>query len=90
LEPRGNVHTVAEEVPSAHHYVADVNPDAEIDALVGRDACIRLGPNSLRVHCALHGINGAPELRKNTVARRVRYTAPVLPNGPVEDRAPFS
>ena len=23
------------------------------------------------------------------IARRVRYTAPVLPNEPVEDRAPF-
>ena len=26
---------------------------------------------------------------KDTVARRVRYTASVLPNEPVEDRAPF-
>ena len=38
---------------------------------------------------ALYGINGASELRKDTVARRVRYTAPVVPNEPVEDCTAF-
>ena len=36
--------------------------------------------------CTAHG---APELRKDTIARRVRYAAPVFPNEPVEDCAPF-
>ena len=31
----------------------------------------------------------AVELRKHTVARRIRYAAPVLPNDPVEDCAAF-
>src|SRR5262249_34441614 len=30
-----------------------------------------------------------PELRKDTIARRVRYAAPVFPNEPVEDGAAF-
>jgi len=30
------------------------------------------------------------KLRKDTVARRVRYAAPVFLNEPVEDCAPFS
>jgi hypothetical protein len=37
------VHSVAEEVSSAHHHVADVNPDGGIDTLVGGDICVRLG-----------------------------------------------
>jgi hypothetical protein len=89
LEPRGYVHSVAKEVPRAHHHVADVNPDAEIDALVGRDTCVRFGQRSLRIYGTLHGVNGTPELRKDTVASCVRYAAPVFPNDPVEDCAPF-
>ena len=58
--------------------------------LSGGTTGVRLGQSSLRLHRALHGVHGAPELRKDTVARRVRYAAPVLPNDPVEDRAPFS
>ena len=42
------------------------------------------------MHSALHGVNGATELRKDTIARRIRYTAPMVPNELVEDRAPFS
>jgi hypothetical protein len=34
LQPRGYVHTIAKEVPSANHHVTDVNPDAEVDAPV--------------------------------------------------------
>jgi hypothetical protein len=89
LQSRRNVHAVAEEVSRAYHYVTDVNPDAEIDLSVGRDTCVRLGQSSLCIHRALHGINGASELRKDTVARRVRYAAPVVSNEPVKNRTPF-
>jgi hypothetical protein len=89
LQPRRNVHTVAEEVSSAHHYVTDVDTNTEADVMVGCDPRVSFGQGSLRVHRALYGVNGAPELRKDTIARRVRYAARVLPNEPVEDRAPF-
>ena len=44
---------------------------------------------SLRLHRALHRLYSASELRKDTIARRVRYAASVFTNEPVEDRAPF-
>ena len=37
-------------------------------------------------HCS---VNGASKFGKDTVARRVRYAAPVFSNEPVENRAPF-
>ena len=64
-----------------------MDANAEIDALVGWQAGVRFSQSSLRLHRALHGIHGTPELRKDTVARRVRDAAPVVPNGLVEDRA---
>lgn len=77
LKPRGNVHTVAEEVSTTHHYVADVNSNPEIDALVGRDVCVRFGQGGLRVHRTLHRIHSTSKLRQDTVTSRVRYAAPV-------------
>jgi hypothetical protein len=89
LKPRGNVHTVAEEVPSAYHYVTDVDTDAEIDALVSGEAGVRFSESSLRIHSALHRVNRTSELGKRTIARCICYPAPVVSNEPVEDRAPF-
>jgi hypothetical protein len=66
-----------------------VNPDTEIDALVGRDARVGLGQSDLRLHRALHGFNRTPKFGKHTIARRVRYAAPVFMNESVEDCAPF-
>ena len=44
---------------------------------------------SLSLYAQPMGSLSAFELRKDTVARRVGYAAPMLPNEPVEDRAPF-
>jgi hypothetical protein len=66
-----------------------VNPDAEIDVLVRQDTGVRLGQSALRLHRALHRLNRAPKLREDTIARRVGYAAPVVPNEPVEDRPAF-
>jgi len=84
-----NVHAVTEEVPSAYHYVADVDTDAEADAAIRCETGVRFGQGSLRLYRALHRLHSASELRKNTIARRVRYAAPVFSNDPVEDCAPF-
>ena len=54
-----------------------------------RESPICQGQGSLRLDCGLHRLNGATELRKDTVARGVRYTAPVVPNALVENCAPF-
>jgi hypothetical protein len=37
LQPRGNVHAVAEEVSSAYHYVAYVDTDAKANAALRRE-----------------------------------------------------
>ena len=73
--------------PAAHHHVTDVHTDAEVDAAVRRETGVRLGQGGLRIHRALHRIHRASKLGKDTIARRVRYAAPMLPNEPVEDRA---
>jgi hypothetical protein len=66
-----------------------VDTNAEIDVPVCRQTGVRFGESSLRIHRTLHGVYGAPEFGKNTVASRVRYAAPVFANEPVEDCAPF-
>jgi hypothetical protein len=73
----------------AYHYITDVDTDAEEYAAIRCETGIRFGQSGLRIHRALHGIDRAPELRKDTVARRVRYAAPVVPYELIEDRAPF-
>jgi hypothetical protein len=89
LQPCRYVHSVAKQVTCADHYVADVDTDAEADAAIRCETGVRFGQSSLCGHPALHGINGASELRKDTIARRVRYTTTVFRNEPVEDRAAF-
>jgi hypothetical protein len=66
-----------------------VDTNAEADALVSGEAGVRFGESSLCLHRALHRFHSTPKLSKNTVSRRVHYAAPVFPNEPVEDCAPF-
>jgi hypothetical protein len=71
LKPRGNVHAIAEEVPGAYQDVTGVYTDAEAYAAISCETGVGFGQSGLRLHRALHGINGASELREDTVARRV-------------------
>jgi len=66
-----------------------VHADTEIDALVSGKADVRISERSLRLHGALHRVDGASKFGKNTVARSVRYAAPVIRNEPVEDCPPL-
>jgi hypothetical protein len=66
-----------------------MHSNAVVDAAVWFDASIDLGQGCLHLDGALHGLYRASEFRKHTIARRVRYAAPVFPNEPVEDCAPF-
>src|SRR3974390_2106930 len=86
-EPRCSRHL--RNVACAHHHVTDVDTNAEVDVPVCRETGVRFSESSLRVHRTLYGVYHAPELRKDTVASRVRDAAPVIPNEPVEDCAPF-
>jgi hypothetical protein len=60
------------------------------DALINGKTGVRFSKSSLRLHSALRGVHSASEFRKDTVARRVCYAAPVFPYEPVEDCAPLS
>src|SRR5262249_42004814 len=71
------------------HHVTDVDTYAEEYAAIRCETGVRSGQGGLRIHRALHRFHGASELGKDTVARRVRYAAPVHSNEPVEDCAPF-
>jgi hypothetical protein len=66
-----------------------VHANAEADAAIRCESGVRFAQCSLRIHSALHGLYGTAKLRKDTVARRVRYAAPVFSNDPVEYRASF-
>jgi len=66
-----------------------MDTDAEVYAAIRCETGVRFGQSGLRIHRALHGVHGAPKLRKDAIASRVRYAAPVVPNEPVEDCAPF-
>jgi hypothetical protein len=46
--------------------------------------------SAMCLYRALHRLYSASELRKDTIAGRGRYAAPVVPNEPVEYCAPFS
>src|SRR5262249_39792727 len=89
LQARGDIHTITKKITPADHHVTYVNADAEVDALVRRQAAICLGESRLHLNRALHRVDGAGELRKDAVACRIRDPAPVLDNGLVEDRAPL-
>src|SRR5262245_13234809 len=66
-----------------------MDTDAEADAAVRCDAFVSFGQGGLCPHRALHGIYSTAKLREDTIARRVRYAAPIVSNDPVEDRAPL-
>src|SRR5262245_52793409 len=65
LQPRRNVHAIAEKVTSAHHYVSDVHANAEIDAAVKCETGVRLDQGVLRLHRALHGVHSTAKLGKH-------------------------
>jgi hypothetical protein len=66
-----------------------VDTNTEADATVGCDPRVSFGQGSLRLHRTLDCVNGASKFGKHTIAGRVRYSAPVIPNALVEDCPPF-
>src|SRR6516225_2348349 len=66
-----------------------MHANTEANAPVRYETGVRLGQGSLRLHRTLYRFHSTPKLSKNTIARRVRYAAPVFPDEPVEDRSSF-
>ena len=65
----GDVDAVAENIAVLDDDVADVDADAELDALVLRHAGIALGHAALNGDRATHGVDDAGELDQDAVAR---------------------
>src|SRR5262252_400944 len=80
LKPRCDVDTVAEDVVVVDDDVAEIDPDAEIDAPFGVDASITCGHLALHFDRATNRIDHAHKLAKQTVARCVDDAAAVLPD----------
>ena len=81
FETRGNVHAIAEQVVLLGDHVAEVDPDAEIDALVRRDAGVALGHGALDRQRAVEGIDHARELGQQAVAHQLDDAPPVRGDG---------
>ena len=71
FEPRRDVDAVAEDVVVLDDDVAQVDADAELDALVGRDAGVALGHLALHLDGAAHRVDDAGELDQQ---RRRRWS----------------
>src|SRR5829696_8993873 len=84
LKPACDVDRVPEQITSLNHHVPDTNPSAE-PKLFGRDGFFHAPDGLLNLDRALHSIDDTRELREHTVARGVRYAAPVLAYEPVHD-----
>ena len=69
LEPRRHIHAVAVDVASLDDHLADVDPEAEIDALSGGGAGIALCHAALYLERAADRIHYARELGEKAVAR---------------------
>jgi hypothetical protein len=60
------------------NHIAEVEPDAELDAFGRRNARVAFGNTPLHLDCAAHGIYNAGELRQEPVASVFDQAAPVL------------
>src|SRR5258708_6767997 len=72
----GDVHAVAEDVAVLDHDIADVNPDAEFDAVV-RCAGITLGHATLPFSCTTQTVDDAAELYQQPITGRF-YDPPAM------------
>src|SRR5215471_10794621 len=88
LKARCDVDTVAEDVVVVDDDVAEIDPDAEIDAPFGLHAGIACGHLALHLDRATNRIDHAHKLAKQTVARCVDDAAAVLPDLGVGNLSP--
>ena len=59
FKPRGDIHAVAEDVVVLDDDVADMDADAQLDALVLRHRRVALDHTALNFHGAARGVDGA-------------------------------
>ena len=78
FDPRGDVDAVAIEIVALDDHVAEIDADAQFDAVVRRDACVPLGHRLLHRDGAAHRIDDAGKFNQQAVAGGLDDAAPVL------------
>ena len=87
LEAGGDVHPVAIDVLVRDDHVAEVDADAEADALCLGHCRFAFGHATLNAGRALDRVDGAGELAERAVAHELDETAPVLGQERVDELA---
>src|SRR5271165_4121338 len=88
FEPRGDVDPVAHQIAVAFlDHVAEMDADAEVDALVRRDPCVALDHRSLDFNAAVHCVDDTPELDNCAIAGALDDPAVVYGDGGVNEIA---
>jgi len=87
FDPRGDVDPVAIEVVRLDDDVAEVNADAQFDAVVVRDAGVPLGHGLLHRDCAAHRIEDARKFDQHAVAGGLDDAAVMLGDLRIEELA---
>jgi len=85
LDPRSDVDAVAVEVVAFDDHIAEIDADAQFDALVRRDACVPLRDRLLHLDRATHRIDDAGKLHQYTVAGGLDDAAVVLGDLRIEE-----
>ena len=78
FDPRGDVDAVAVDVVALDDHVAEIDADAQLDAVVRRDIRVPLGHRLLHLDRAAHRIDDAGKLHQHAVAGGLDDAAVVL------------
>jgi hypothetical protein len=89
LEPRCDIHAVAHQVAvGLLHNVAEMDADAELDALFGRDLGVAFDHRSLEFNGAVHCVDDAAELDDRAIAGALDDAAVIHRNSRIDQVAP--
>ena len=78
LKPRRDVDPITIDLIALDHYVAEVDADAELHPALWRQLCVLSFERGLNIRRAIHRLDDAGELSKNTISGRVYEAAVVL------------
>ena len=87
LQARGDVDAVAVDVLAVDDHVAEVDADAELEPVLGRQGGVALAQGLLDVDSAGQRLDDAREVGQHAVTRRADDAAVVLGDEPVDDLA---
>src|SRR5215472_9658043 len=84
LEARSNINTIAQQICSLHHYVADIGADTELDTPSLRKLVVQGSQCRLDFGGAAHGFDGAWEFGQDGIAGRIENSTMMVRNNVFE------